>query len=121
MSVFINPGSGPVEGGNQVDAWINVVKLCEDAGLLDRLDMPRAIECTSTRDTGDGRFAYSVRLGDRVCEIDMPGIPLVLVRFTGEGDQNIWDFPRLYVDGSSWVWKYAVGQVRDSLLGEESA
>jgi len=37
----------------------------------------------------------------------MPGLPLDLVRYTGENGQNIWNFPRLYLDDSSWVWKFA--------------
>jgi hypothetical protein len=41
------------------------------------------------------------------------------LRFTGAADQNIWDFPRLYVNGSSWVWIYAVGSVADALHGED--
>jgi hypothetical protein len=30
------------------------------------------------------------------------------VRYLGIPGQNIWDFPRLFVDGSSWVWKFAI-------------
>lgn len=115
----VNPGTGPVHGSNETDAWINVVKLCEDAGVLDSLDMPEAIKRTPADDESDGRLRYEIVLADRSCQVDMPGIPLVLVRYLGEPDQNIWDFPRLYVDGSSWVWCFAIDQVR-AVLGEES-
>ena len=39
--------------------------------------------------------------------VDMPGLPLAKVRFTGAKSQDIWTFPRLYVDDSSWVWLYS--------------
>lgn len=39
--------------------------------------------------------------------VDMPSLSLEKIRYMGEKTQNIWDFPRLYVNGSSWVWKYA--------------
>ena len=45
---------------------------------------------------------------ERTIEIQMPGLPVDRVRFLDEDGQNIWDFPRLYVDDSSWVWKYAL-------------
>jgi hypothetical protein len=30
------------------------------------------------------------------------------VRYLDSENQDIFNFPRLYVDGSSWVWKYAL-------------
>lgn len=119
MSVYINPGTGPIgEPPNETDAWNNMVKLCEDAGVLGKLDMPRAIERNPTADYGDGRIAFLIRLDERVCEVQMPAITLDRVRHI-PGETNIWDFPRLYVDGSSWVWPYAVEMVQHGLLEEQ--
>ncbi len=42
----------------------------------------------------------------------MQGFPIEQVRFTDAEDQNIWDSSRLYIDGASWVWRYAVGVCR---------
>ena len=58
---------------------------------------------------GDGRWTFTVisPFGKSV-EVEMPGIPLDEVRYLGEEDQNIWNYPRLYVDGSSWLWLYAI-------------
>lgn len=115
--IAINPGTGPVHNTNEVDAFFNVTRLCEDAGVLDQM-----IEKPQRRpdhEDGDGRYTYEVRLGDRVCEIAMPGLALGEVRFMGEPGQDIWDFPRLYVNGSSWVWRYAINSVRRALTGEE--
>ena len=39
----------------------------------------------------------------------MPGIPTERVRYLGDPGQNIWDYPRLYVNGESGVWSIALG------------
>ena len=38
----------------------------------------------------------------------MPGLPLDQVRFVEDEGQDIWKYPRLFVDGKPWLWKYAV-------------
>ena len=70
----------------------------------------------------DGRFAF-VLLADnnRWVDIQMPGWELSRVRFTGSEDQNIWHFPRLYVDGGGWVWSYALSSARVRLYPEEES
>lgn len=93
-----NPGSGPVSGANREDAHNNMQKFLEDTES-DRF------EFLQTED--DGRFTYRLWKGDWAAEIQMPGLPLEQVRYVGALDQNIWNFPRIYVDGSSWVWEYA--------------
>jgi hypothetical protein len=63
-----------------------------------------------------GRYKFNVvheKTGKIVTDVDMPGIPIEKVRYTGTEDQNIWHYPRLYVDGSSWVWLYALHSLRD--------
>lgn len=49
----------------------------------------------------------------------MPGIALENVRYVGADDQNIWDFPRLYVEGSSWVWEFGVRVATRMLDGRD--
>lgn len=106
MSIFINPGSGPVVGATEANAAFNAGVFTAD--LLARGLSLRSAERVESLDD-EGRFGWRLTFDDgRAVEIEMPGIPLAQVRFLGE-PQNIWDFPRLYVDGSSWVWKYALG------------
>jgi hypothetical protein len=112
MSFIINPGSGPVADASHEAARQNMDAFVRD--VLDNRDETVTIEDTGRED--DGRFTFVLRLGDRSSEIDMPGIALEDVRYLGRPDQNIWDFPRLYEDGSSWVWLYAVSQSRHHLL-----
>ena len=45
-----------------------------------------------------------------------PGLALAGVRYLDQPGQNIWHFPRLYIDGDSWVWKYAVEIVQRAAL-----
>ena len=104
MTIIINPGTGPVAGASYFYAKTNMAMLLVDAGghSLTEIKDP---------DLGDGRFRFFGCFGGRWHEIDMPGLPLAEVRYMGDEGQNIWDFPRLYVDGSSWVWKYAIRAV----------
>jgi hypothetical protein len=106
MTIMINPGSGPVEGTTEEQAKANMeafAKDLRDAGLY-------ATGLTRNEPADDrGRFGYFLQMGDaRRLEVEMPGTPLEQVRYTGEDDQDIWDFPCLYIDGSSWIWKFAL-------------
>ena len=109
MTVIINPGSGPVEGGTAEQAWENLQVLLRD--VTERYpDVDTLTDSTAEQE--DGRWVYSVRVtkGEQVAvmDVEMPGLPLERVRWMrGEG-QDIWDSPRLYVDGSSWVWWFAI-------------
>ena len=110
----INPGTGPCPGATEANAATNIVQLIVDAGLN-----PNEIFVTRYPDQDDeGRFYFVLSYNGRESEIDMPGWPLEKVRYLGQEDQNIWDFPRLYVNGGSWVWRSAVNFVRGDLTGE---
>lgn len=102
--VFFNPGTGPVSDRTPEQAAINMGFFLDDCRIAG-LTCKRVPE----HDYGDGRYAFLVcRAGYEPVEIQMPGRAIDRVRFTGAADQNIWDYPRLYVDGSSWVWMYAL-------------
>lgn len=111
VAVFINPGSGPVADATEENAIENIkqfVKDCEAQSGVCGLKWKR-----EPSNDENGRYGFRVwkRLGSRdkaTHLIDMPGLPLEHVRYIDSDKQNIWHFPRLYVDGSSWVWKYAV-------------
>lgn len=138
MSITVNPGTGPVEGTREqaranVDVFAADVAAEHGYGpaALTITDVPvepvtfrvepyelelpdgRTVKTepleTTVDPERDGRFTYLIDFGpDLRFEIEMPGLPIEQVRWTGHEDGDIWDFPRLYVDGSSWVWKYAV-------------
>jgi hypothetical protein len=107
---FINPGTGPVEDATEALAVEAMRQFVIDTGA------ESFARCPEHHDD-DGRFAFAVykRLPSgevRRFEVDIPGLPLDRVRYVDAPGQNIWHFPRLYVDGSSWVWKFAVSCVK---------
>jgi hypothetical protein len=106
--IYVNPGAGPVEDADENYARMNVRAFIRDLEL-DGVWFRRYVRA----DRGDGRFCYRLYKGEQKCEILVPGLPLKQVRFQDGLDP--WDFPRLYVDGSSWLWIYAVGRARHAL------
>lgn len=110
MNIIINPGAGPVQGGDYEQAYINIKQLIKDCELDMKIISSRHIP-------DDGRYLFVLRdpLGNDY-EVDMPGLPLEQVRFMSLEGQNIFEFPRLYVDGSSWVWEI----VANSIFTKES-
>lgn len=111
---IINPGTEPIADAQLMDAVANM-----DAFLADVNLDGATFERLSTRDYGDGRYCFVVRYGDAKVEIQMPGMPLARVRYMRDEGQNIWHFPRLYVDGDSWVWFYAYDIARHNLIVDE--
>lgn len=110
--IIINPGAGPVDGATEGNAIENMRHLALDAEL-------REFERTPKGDD-EGRFSFDVvdKYG-RKRSVDMPGLKLENVRWVDAKGQNIWNFPRLYVDGSSWVWKFAVSQLKAAPESDE--
>lgn len=116
-SIVINPGSGPVGGATAEQAEANIRQFAAD--LTERghrnVTTSRLADEDYNTDDGDGRFCWLVSVdGDQPVEVQMPGIPLDKVRWLGGEGQDIWDFPRLYVDDSSWVWYFALWQFTDA-------
>lgn len=118
---FINPGSGPVDGATEELACLAMEQLVKDTGS------ERFERCP--RHDSDGRYGFKIYRRNKhenlnaidvempslspdlhAVDVEMPGLPLDQVRYLGP-PQNILNFPRLYVDGSSWVWCFAVSAV----------
>lgn len=100
--IIINPGSGHVKDATEANAVENMKHFVTDCGV-EGLNVLR-----NPKDDEDGRYSFLVWKGTRCHEVEMPGLPLDKVRFTDEPDQNVWHFPRLYVNGSSWLWMFAL-------------
>lgn len=110
MEIVINPGSGPVPGATAEQAAVNIKQFVADLAVrgLNMVETHRDAENDYDREDGDGRFAFALTFDDgSVAQIQMPGIPVENVRWLGP-DQDIWQFPRLYVNDSSWVWFFAL-------------
>ncbi len=107
---FINPGTAPIEGATAGHAKQNIAQLILDVGFD-----PEQVEVAHYAEHDDsGRFFFVLRYNDQTCEVEMPGLDLSQVRYLDK-EQNIWDFPRLYVNDESWVWKFAIGHIKSSL------
>ncbi len=105
MKIVVNPGSGPVEGATEEYAQANIQHFIADCG-----DGWRATRCV--QDDCNGRYSFVLWRGNRCHQVDMPGLPLDRVRYMSGPFQRIGDFPRLYVDGGSWIWKFALSIIQ---------
>ena len=112
MRVIINPGTGPVADATEELAIAAATKMVDDIKL-----QGATFRRAPKRDEGDGRYGFVFSLDERSVDVDIPGLPLDRVRYMN--GQNPWHFPRLYVDGNSWLWEFAVGCIRDALGGSE--
>lgn len=110
--VFVNPGTGPVEDADADTARKNMRQFIADLGL-DGVRLRRIRK----QDYGEGRFAFRLWLGPRCCDIQMPGLPVERVRYISR-EQNPWHYPRLYVEGSSWLWVFALNCAKSELTEE---
>ena len=113
MNVIINPGTFDCKNATEENALINIKQFIIDCNLKG-LYFRRIKENDYNNDNNDGRFCFLIlRDGfNKIFEIQMPGWPLEKVRWLGKESGNIWNFPRLYVDDSSWIWKYALLQLQ---------
>ena len=103
MEPVINAATGPVPGAAEDNAVANMAVLCDDLRARG-LDVETFIRRRGS-DTGDGRYAFDLIVNGTSREILMPGLPAERVRWL-EGSPR--GFPRLYVDGSSWLWGIAL-------------
>lgn len=111
MPIVVNMGTGPVEDATERNALNNIVAFVEDLSLTYKL--PVTFEPSSPMEERDGRFLYFVTIIDGdisyTWDVEMPGLPLGKVRWLGKESGHISEFPRLYIDGSNWIWHFALG------------
>lgn len=100
---MLNPGTGPVPNASEDQAAANVAEFVDElreAGGVNVVSFVRA----ATSDYGEGRYAFELLTDDeRRIEVQMPGIQIDLLRES---------WARLYIDGSSWEWEYALRKCR---------
>ncbi len=113
--LVINPGTGPIDGTQERDARRNIGAFCRDLAL--RSPHVRI----ERRKSGDfeGKYDYLLHRGIRTTSVAMPGLPLERVRMGP--NSNPWEFPRLYVDGSSWLWPFALNSAKRDLLDHDGS
>lgn len=120
MTVFINPGSGPIDDKtSKTQAVSNMQIFVEDISTQYMYDRDEKIDIEDMNVEESGRCIFVLHANGRESEVYMPGLSLDELRFLGTDRQSAWDFTRLYVDGSSWLWKYAVHMVFVQLFEPE--
>ncbi len=130
MQFIINPGTGPVRGQRRL-ARLNLKALIADVatgwlafdgrGAATPAFDPTEVIAKETGVHEDGRYDFILRRKNKSVIVSMPGVPRNHVRGALSQSMGLDPFPRgylpprLYVDGSSWAWEYAVTTVRESL------
>jgi hypothetical protein len=116
MSVIINPGAGPVGGATRENA-----EACMRQFITD-LELPGVTYeyIGGAEKPEDGRFEFNLNRGRQNCGVAMPGLPVEDVRYIDRQKQNSLAFPRMYVEGNSWVWLYGLSQAHGYLTENES-
>ncbi len=99
---------GSVDGTKESYADKNIAHFVKDVNLSGLI-----YKRYKKGDSSDGRFSYELKFSKkRKIVVDMPGLPLEKVRwFQGKSLVGI---PRLYVDGGSWLWEFAIDIVKDN-------
>jgi len=91
---------------------------CED--LRQAGSSVAAVSRAPGSDDSTGRFGFAILLADgTVHQIQMPGRTLQQVRYLGP-PHHAGAYPRLYVNGSSWLWLFAVGICSDPAAAQET-
>lgn len=111
--VMINPGAQLDVSGTFRHALKNVRQLRRDVCAAVGVSVRQVALTRSPDDHGD-RARRAFRLTGPKCErgvvVFVPGLPLAEVRT----DRGL--APRLYVDGNSWWWKFAVSTLTEKLF-----
>lgn len=108
MNIIINPGTEKQEKHKEKNAIKVAEFIAEDLNLTEE-----NWERNASRDDEDGWYGFWFKGAGGKISVDIPGINPKIVRL-GEP----WKSPRLYVDGSSWLYGYALGFIRDGIKKE---
>jgi hypothetical protein len=109
MIVMINPGTTPVERAQERLAHSNMRRFLADLGR--GVTARRVSE--GEEDGSGGRWMFRLERGKRHVLVHMPGCPRDMVCAPLRAGMVL---PyRLYVDGNSWMWPYALNIARDAL------
>lgn len=107
--ILADMGWGPVKDGSLTHAESNIRAFVADLRVRGHQDIvvERAPEHIAA--DREGRFCWGIAVDEgQMRQVRMPGLPLDKVRWTGADGQAIYNYPRLYIDGGSWIWLYAL-------------
>lgn len=108
MNIIINPGTEKQDKHSEKNASKVATYITKDLGL-NKINWERE----KKNDSEDGWYGFKFKGAGGSIDVTIPGINPDIVRM-GEP----WKSPRLYVDGSSWLYGYALGFIRDGIKKE---
>jgi hypothetical protein len=110
IGVIINPGAGPLrEPARREDVVRNAQLFLEDLQPDAERRSSIGYEIGNVEDGGRWEVVFFTRDGHE-CVVEMPGVKAETLRArTGRPG------PRLYVNGDSWLWEFAVPNARRAL------
>jgi hypothetical protein len=119
MIDVIDNGTGPLTGATLGQARDNTHTFIAEviAGLTNGFAVTTTRIEHSTVDLGrqeaDGRYTFTAHLAfvngkETVLRVSMPGLPLDRLTFGADAADRPRNFPRMYLDGMSWLWPHAV-------------
>jgi hypothetical protein len=108
--VFINPGTEPRTDTTLENAELVLKRICEDL----RIDRSGITRSPSHDDFRRGLYAFQFEGKDRPFIVEIPGDDYIEV-CAGVPFRS----RRLYVDGSSWLYGFALDAIERRIKGEE--
>lgn len=112
--IVINPGSQVVEPSSIENASAN---MSEFIIALHQRGLSHIVMRRNQEFQQAGRFAFELTKDGNTSIVLMPGAPPDQV-IMKPGDDP-WKFYRLYVDGASWLWEYALNAVFSALSASD--
>lgn len=113
MNFIINPGTESREDSTEANALICAKEL---ATIFKSSYPDLKLKRNKAADDNNGWYGFKFTDGDKSIDVDIPGDDPEQV-MKGEP----WVSRRLYVDGSSWLWGFAVGIIEDRLKEPQNA
>lgn len=93
--IYINPGTEPIKNTSEDNAIANMEALTKAVGGDEFVRV-------FMWDDNEGRYGFQIWKNDLSVDIDMPGVDPELMQ-----KSKPWESPRMYVNGSSWLWDFA--------------
>lgn len=108
MKIVINPGTEPIVKTTED----NAIKLAEYIAKDLKLDITNW-QRNPKADDNQGRYGFIFKGAGGKVDVDIPGIDPDITR-----KSMPFESPRLYVNGSSWLYGYALDFIYDGIKKE---
>jgi hypothetical protein len=110
MTIIINPGTEPQAAHCVENAIKTAEHICSHLGIE-----PSHFSRDASADDGDGWYGFRFTGKGGTAQVKIPGIgPETVIK--GEP----WVSPRLYVNGSSWLYGFALDRIWETIAKAEA-